>query len=66
MGRLKAIPRASGQVRQGRRRRAAATLDYVLVMGIVLPLAVIVYKVAPRMMNLVYELTCVSMGWPFQ
>lgn len=65
MERVKAGPRARGRGRWGR-RRAAATLDYVLVMGIVLPLAAIVYKVAPRMMNLVYELTCVSMGWPFQ
>lgn len=49
-----------------RRRHGAASLDYVLVMGVVLPLVVFVYWVAPRMMNLVYELTSVVMGWPFQ
>jgi hypothetical protein len=52
--------------RQHRRlRRAAASLDYVLVMGIVLPLAALLFRVAPRMMNLVYEMTCVLISWPF-
>jgi len=47
-------------------RRGAASLDYVLVMGVVLPLVAIVYWAGPRMMNLVYEMTSVLMGWPFQ
>lgn len=47
-------------------RRGAATLDYVLVMGVVMPLVVFVYWAAPRAMNLVFELTSVVMGWPFQ
>ena len=50
----------------GKKRRGAATLDYVLVMGVVMPLAVFVYWAAPRAMNLVFELTSVVMGWPFQ
>jgi hypothetical protein len=50
---------------QSRLRRAAASLDYVLVMGIVLPLAALLFRVAPRMMNLVYEMTCVLISWPF-
>lgn len=45
-------------------RRGAATLDYVLVMGVVLPLAVFLMTIAPRMIRLVYEMTCVLVSWP--
>ncbi len=48
------------------KRAGVATLDYVLVMGVSMPLVVFVYWAAPRAMNLVYELTSVVMGWPFQ
>ena len=48
------------------RRSGAATLDYVLTMGVVLPLAAFVFWAAPRIMNLVYEMTCVVITWPFQ
>jgi hypothetical protein len=54
--------------RGGSRRRAragAATLDYVLVMGVVLPLAAIVLWYGPRLMARVYEMTCVLVSWPF-
>lgn len=50
---------------QSVQRRGSATLDYVLVMGVTLPLAAFVIRVAPKMMNLVYEMTCVLVGWPF-
>lgn len=46
-------------------RRGVATLDYALVMGIILPLATILFWVCPQIMNLVYEMTCVLMGAPF-
>ncbi len=48
-----------------RARRGAATLDYVLVMGIVLPMLAFVLHIAPRIMNLVYEMTSVLISWPF-
>ena len=48
------------------RRSGAATLDYVLTMGVVLPLVAFVFWAAPRIMNLVYEMTCVVITWPFQ
>lgn len=47
------------------KRRGAATLDYVLVIGIVLPLALVVFRIAPRIMSLVYEMTYVFVSWPF-
>ncbi len=48
-----------------RRRAGAATLDYVLVLAVVLPLIALVLRIAPRMMNLVYEMTSVLISWPF-
>jgi hypothetical protein len=50
---------------KGRRRCGQATLDYVLLMGIVLPLAGFVLWAAPRMMNRVYEFTTALTGMPF-
>ena len=47
------------------RRTGAATLDYVLVMAVVLPLIAFVLRIAPRIMNLVYEMTSVLISWPF-
>jgi len=49
---------------KGRRRCGQATLDYVLLMGIVLPLAGFVLWAAPRMMNRVYEFTTALTGMP--
>ncbi|HTN76389.1 MAG TPA: hypothetical protein VL096_14120 [Pirellulaceae bacterium] len=48
-----------------RARRGAATLDYVLVMGVVLPLATFVLWIAPRMMLRVYELLCLIVASPW-
>lgn len=49
----------------GRRRRGAAALDYVLVLGVILPLAAFMLWAAPHIMNLVYEMTSVLVSWPF-
>ena len=46
-------------------RRGVATLDYVLLICIVLPMAAMVLWAGPRIMNLVYEMTCVLVSWPF-
>jgi hypothetical protein len=43
----------------------AATLDYVLVMGIILPLAVVVIPAGKHILELVYEMSCVLVAWPF-
>lgn len=48
-----------------RRRRGASSLDYVLTLGVILPLAAFILRVAPRIMNLVYEMTTVLVSWPF-
>ena len=46
-------------------RRGSATLDYVLVMGIILPMAAFLLWAGPRIMNLVYEMLTVVVSWPF-
>lgn len=46
-------------------RRGAAAIDYVLVLGVILPLAGFLYAVGPKIMNLVYDMVCVLIAWPF-
>jgi hypothetical protein len=56
--RLQARPRAKS-------RRGAATLDYVLVMCIVLPLAVFLFRIGPRIIHSVYDVLTVLVASPF-
>jgi hypothetical protein len=51
--------------RGGRRRAGAASLDYVLVLGVVMPMAVFIMWAGPLMIRLVYEMVCVLVSWPF-
>lgn len=51
--------------RRDRRRAGVATLDYVLVMCIVLPLATIVLPTGMRIIALVYDMIAVTVSWPF-
>jgi hypothetical protein len=46
-------------------RRGAASLDYVLVLGVILPLVVFIMWVAPRIIRLAYEMVCVLVSWPY-
>jgi len=48
-----------------RRRKGVATLDYVLVLGVILPLAAFLLRVGPKIIRLVYEMVCVLVSWPF-
>lgn len=45
-------------------RRGAASLDYVLVLGVILPLVLFLFTVVPRMIQLVYEMAIVIVGSP--
>ncbi|MEW4530238.1 hypothetical protein [Maioricimonas sp. JC845] len=40
-------------------------LDYVLALGVVLPLLAIVLPMSRRIMQLVFEMTCTLIAWPF-
>jgi hypothetical protein len=48
-----------------RQRRGASTLDYILTMGVSLPLMGILYVAGPKIMNLVNQMTTVLVSWPF-
>jgi len=55
-----------GKQRTSRRsRRGVATLDFALLIGVVLPLAAFVLVIAPRIMLRVYEMVCTMVSWPF-
>lgn len=51
--------------RLAKRRSGAATLDYVLILGVVLPLVAFVMGVGPRIIRLAYEMIAMLVGWPF-
>lgn len=61
----------TGTKRRGRALRAAgsragaASLDYVLILGVVLPLVAFVMWAGPRIIRLAYEMICVLVSWPF-
>jgi len=40
-------------------------LDYVLLLGVILPLAAFVFRVGPKIIRLAYELVCGLVSWPF-
>jgi len=46
-------------------RRGAATVDYLLGLGVVLPLLLIVIPAGRRAMQLIFELACTLVAWPF-
>jgi hypothetical protein len=48
-----------------RKRRGSATIDYFLVVGVLLPLAAIVWWFGPRAIHAVYDMSTVVIGWPF-
>jgi hypothetical protein len=46
------------------RRRGASSLDAILVLGVILPLALFLFLIVPRMIQLVYEMTVVLINSP--
>jgi hypothetical protein len=47
------------------RRGAVSTLDYILVIGVILPLAAIVLPTGMRMARAAYDMLSVFVAWPF-
>ena len=47
------------------RRCGVSTLDYALVLGVVMPLALIVVPTSIRMVRAAYEMIVVMIAWPF-
>ncbi len=48
-----------------KRRAGLAALDYVLVLGVVLPLVTFIMWAGPRIIRLGYEMVSVLVAWPF-
>ena len=46
-------------------RKGVASLDYILVGGVVLPMAAFVLWIGPRIIQQVYDMVAVQVGWPF-
>ena len=53
------------QVRTRPRRAGQATVDYVLLLAIILPLAGFMLWAVPWVIRLVYEMVSVLISWPF-
>lgn len=47
------------------KRRGIGSVDYVLILGVVLPAVAFALWAGPRIIRLVYEMACVLVGWPF-
>lgn len=47
------------------RRGAVSSLDYVLVLGVVLPMATFALWAGPRIIHLTYDMVYVLVSWPF-
>ncbi|MBN2024821.1 MAG: hypothetical protein JW809_18725 [Pirellulales bacterium] len=47
------------------RRGGVATLDYVLVLGVVLPMVAFIMHVGPRILRFAHEMIAVMVSWPF-
>lgn len=45
--------------------RRGASADYVLVIGTTLPMVLIAVTMGKRIMQLVWEMLCVQVSWPF-
>lgn len=46
-------------------RRSAAALDYVLILAAMLPIVLFIVVKGKRIMQLVWEMLCVQVSWPF-
>lgn len=62
---LRKHPRPAGKRSRTGDRRGVSTLDYILVLGVILPLATIVVPTGMRIIRAVYDMTAVMVSWPF-
>ncbi len=57
--------RREGQRDRLRRRAGVSSLDYILILGVVLPLVAFLAWAGPRIIELAYEMVCLLVSWPF-
>jgi hypothetical protein len=48
-----------------RLRRGSSSVDYMLILGVILPMIAFILWAGPRIMRLAYEMVCVLVSWPF-
>ncbi len=46
-------------------RSGVSTLDYILLLGVILPLVAFVVPAGKRIIQLTYEMICTLIAWPF-
>ena len=59
------LPEHKPTGRKAKRRTGAASLEYVLVLGAMLPMIAATMWMARQVMNLAYEWIYVLVSWPF-
>lgn len=50
---------------RARGRAGASAVDYVLILGVILPMVAFIMWIGPRIIRLAYEMVCVLVSWPF-
>ena len=50
---------------RSRRRAGAASVDYVLILGVILPMVTFIMWIGPRIIRVAYEMVMVLVSWPF-
>jgi hypothetical protein len=53
------------EARRPRRRAGVTTLDYVLVLGVILPMVAFMMTHGRAVIGVVYQMLCVLISWPF-
>ena len=48
-----------------RKRRGAASVDYVLILAVILPLVAWMMTAGRQIILLAYEMVCLLVAWPF-
>ncbi|MDP7277396.1 MAG: hypothetical protein QF363_18090, partial [Planctomycetaceae bacterium] len=59
------LTRPPGSHTYSTRRGGAATLDYVLVLGVIVSLAALMIPMSRHAITVVYDIICTLVAWPF-
>jgi len=51
--------------RTPRLRAGSATIDYVLILAVIMPLVLVAIIMSRQILGLAYEFLCVLVSWPF-
>ncbi len=62
---MRSDPRNPSATARRASRAGVASLDYVLILGVVLPMAAFILRVGPRIIRLAYEMVSLLVSWPF-